>query len=92
MSLYKTGKLIVDLITEANVTQTSLSRSTGVSPVFTNHITRGRRIPPPEWLDLVSQTMNLPEEKRKLLHATAAMDLASKYGYDVGLSKTDENS
>lgn len=86
------GKMIVNLLKEKDVTQSSLSTATGVTPVFTNHITSGRRRPPADWLDLVSSSLGLPDQTRKQLHYSAALDLASSYGYDVDLTEPDKES
>jgi hypothetical protein len=88
----RTGRLIIDLLTEKGMTQSELAGNTATSASFTNHITTGRRLPPASWLDLVSQTMDLTQEKRLELHRSAYLDLAAKYGYVVDPEKPDESS
>lgn len=83
----KSGKLILDLLSERDMTQSQLSASTNVSTGYTNHVLTGRRLPSAGWLDVVSSVMNLPKEKKLDLHRAAGEDLARRHGY-----KTDEDS
>ena len=81
----KTSRLIISLLDERDMTQSSLSAATNVSIAYTNHVVHGRRLPSAQWLDLVSETLKLNDRTRKDLHRSAAEDMAKKYGYDVDL-------
>lgn len=81
------SKLFLDLLQETGTTQSSLSTSTNVSYSYTNHVLTGRQHPSAKWLDLVAETMSLPDDTRRKMHRAAAIDVLEKKGYDVDLTE-----
>jgi hypothetical protein len=75
-------------LSEADLSQSGLARSTGTSIAYTNQLIRGRKRPSPEWIDLVAKTLKLSERKRVELHRAAARDL----GFDLDLSPRGNKS
>ena len=70
-------------LAERQMTQLDLANSTGVSCAYTNALITGKKKPSPQWVDLISDTLNLTPEQRQELHVAAAKD----HGFKLDLSK-----
>lgn len=73
------------LIKNKGITQAGLARATGVSNAYANHLLRGRKVPSPEWVDLIADVVGATKEQRNKLHWAAARSA----GYKLSLIKDD---
>jgi transcriptional regulator with XRE-family HTH domain len=59
-------------LAEARMTQTELAAKTGRSTAYVNQLITGHKKPSPEWVELISDTLNLSPRERQGLHVAAA--------------------
>jgi len=71
------------ILAERGVSQYRLSKLAGISQPYVNQVATGRRRASAEWIELVSDTLNLSEPERERLHRAAARD----HGFKIDLTK-----
>lgn len=59
----------------------TLADRLGVTGPYVHHLISGRRLPSPQWLDLMADAMKLTKEQRVDLHRAGAID----HGYKLSL-------
>lgn len=60
-----------------------LAKKTEVSPVYISNLMTGRKLPSAEWVELISNTLNLSDAQREELHRNAA----KAHGFKLDLTK-----
>jgi transcriptional regulator with XRE-family HTH domain len=73
-------------LARSSMRQSDLAKRTGVSPAYVNRLMTGKAKASPQWVDLVSRTLDLPRLEEEKLHIAAARDA----GYKIGPEQEDE--
>lgn len=79
----ETAAALGAILAERSVSQYRASKLAGISQPYMNQIATGRRRASAEWIDLVSNALNLTPEERQNLHRAAAKD----HGFKIDLTK-----
>lgn len=77
------GASASSMLADRSMTQTDLANSTGVSTAYTNALITGKKKPSAQWVDLISDALDLAPEERRKLHTAAA----KAHGFKLDLTK-----
>ena len=77
----RSSRMIVDLLSERDMPQASLSAATNTSYSYANKVVTGKVLPNAGWIGMVSDVMGLEESRRSELVVSAVADLAASKGY-----------
>lgn len=72
------GASVSKLLAEAQTTQSAIANVANISQPYFNQMVTGRRIPAPEWIDIIADALKVNEKKRLELHLAAAKDYGFK--------------
>lgn len=75
------GEAIAASLEARGLSQYEAARFTGTSQPLLNQIVNGRRLPSPEWLNIMATTLEMTVEERAKLHRAAA----KAHGYEIDL-------
>lgn len=73
------AKLFGESLDAKGVSQTDLAQRVGTAPSYANQWATGKRVPSPEWINLIADTLGLQKAERTRLHYAAAKDA----GYEL---------
>ncbi len=76
------GAAVTRELAERRLSQSDLAGRLGKSVAYTNQVMTGRKRASPEWVNLVSEVLGLPPERRGALHVAAAKDA----GFELDLT------
>jgi transcriptional regulator with XRE-family HTH domain len=77
------GRAVSAELAASGMHQKDLAASAGVSVPHLSNLLTGKIAASPHWVDVISSTLKLQEEKRRALHRAAAKTA----GYDIDLTK-----
>src|SRR3954470_3560388 len=72
------GKALDEQLARSSMRQSDVAKRTGVSPAYVNRLMTGKAKASPQWVDLVSRTLDLPAREERKLHVAAARDAGFK--------------
>ncbi len=79
----ETAAALGEILAERRVSQYRVSKLAGISQPYMNQVATGRRRASAEWIDLISNALDLTPEERERLHRAAARD----HGFKIDLTK-----
>ena len=79
----QTAAALGAILSERSVSQYRASKLAGVSQPYMNQVATGRRRASADWIELVSDALDLTAEERERLHRAAAKD----HGFKIDLTK-----
>ena len=66
------GAALSEQLSKRKMQQSDLARQTGVTSAYISRLANGASSPSPQWVDLIADTLKLPDHERGRLHAAAA--------------------
>lgn len=75
------GRAVRGYLTATGTSQKELAERMGMSRPYVSQVVTGVRKANPEWVNVVSQALNLPPAQARALHRAAAKD----NGFDIDL-------
>ena len=78
----KLGSSVSAALNAAGMSQYRVARSSGTSVSYLNEVIHGRKLPSPQWLDIIATATGLTPEQRVELHRCAA----KSHGFKIDLT------